>query len=117
NLSECSIIIDYLADGVYHVGGFVIHITAAFFLYTVMPGYRLIILYPFPDTGYIFSCCIFTIKIFSKKCFTIIGKPFMHPHISHIFSSYIISKPFMARLMYNDKIPFQSLTAAGKISS
>src|SRR5690242_21900708 len=97
-----------MANGVQHVTTFVIHIAAAFVVYTILPYYWLIVLYSFASAIIVFICRFFAIIIIYKQSFAVVGKTLMHPHVCDIFCRNAVGKPLMSALVYNNKIPFHA---------
>src|SRR5436853_5646055 len=102
------VVIDYLADGMDHVTPFIVHIIAAFLIYSVRTYDSGIIANIGTQALCIGIACLFPILAFNKQGFRISSKSFMHPHIGNIPGGDAICKPFMTTFMYDDIIPFTS---------
>src|SRR4051812_29869137 len=114
-LPEFFIIINYLPDGMKQISALVIHIATAFLAYSVRPNDRSIIRYFFPQALHIFISSLLAIIIFREKGFRIISKTLMNPHVSNVFCSKIVAKPFVSTFMNNDIIPFFAPAGFGKV--
>ena len=66
-LPEQGIVVDHLPDSMNKVSAFWIHVTAAFFVYSIRSDNGGFILYAFSLADNILTACLFAIMVFSKK--------------------------------------------------
>src|SRR5574343_424229 len=106
HLPKQAVIIHYHSNGMYHIGGFVIHVAATFFVYIVGADDGHIIFHIFANAADVIGSSVLSKIIIGKQSFTITGKSFMYPHVGNIFGSDIIGKPLVPAFVYNNEIPF-----------
>ncbi len=104
DLTKLFIVVDTMPDTMQQVTTLGIHVTTSLCVDTIGRNNRLIISDTLADAMIVFIGSVLTKNIIHKQRFTVIGKSFMHPHISQIFSGDIIAKPLMAAFMNDDKV-------------
>src|SRR5699024_4860933 len=99
------------------VTAFIIHISRSFVVNTIFSDYRPVILYAISDTDDIFATCLLSELTFGIYGFRITGKAFVYPHVGNIFGSDAVAPPFVGTFMNQNKVPLESPSGTGKISS